>query len=253
LKICRLCRNVSNNLQKSVINTSKLKLFRISAFFLLAFVVLYLQIQHTKSMLNYRSFSMPYCCSIQSLKTIGLRPRPVAFETGMRPEIFETEAHKIKSRNSSRDRDQVSRLHHCQWRSQAKNLGEDKMFDFRRITLFCLEKCLSKHKMTIFSENFFGGMAPLPPWLRLWSLLDRVLKGYAVQGFRDARDEYLIVCPLPISSIEKYKKCRHRETNYPDLCYVQKDYTTKMSPQVRIKNRKLYESRTTLRNNSKAT
>jgi len=26
-----------------------------------------------------------------------------------------------------------------------------KMFDFRRITLFCLEKRLSKHKMTIFS------------------------------------------------------------------------------------------------------
>ena len=27
------------------------------------------------------------------------------------------------------------------------------MFDFRRITLFCLEKRLSKHKMTIFSKN----------------------------------------------------------------------------------------------------
>jgi len=26
-----------------------------------------------------------------------------------------------------------------------------KMFDFRRITLFCLEKRLWKHKMTIFS------------------------------------------------------------------------------------------------------
>jgi len=37
-----------------------------------------------------------------------------------------------------------------------------KMFDFRRITLFCLEKRLSKHKMTIFSENLWG-MAPLPP------------------------------------------------------------------------------------------
>ena len=42
-----------------------------------------------------------------------------------------------------------------------------KMFDFRRITLFCLEKRLSKHKMTIFSKNL-GGMAPFPPWLRLW-------------------------------------------------------------------------------------
>jgi len=27
------------------------------------------------------------------------------------------------------------------------------MFDFRRITLFCLEKRLSKHKVTIFSKN----------------------------------------------------------------------------------------------------
>jgi len=28
------------------------------------------------------------------------------------------------------------------------------MFDIRRITLFCLEKRLSKHKMTIFSKNW---------------------------------------------------------------------------------------------------
>jgi len=45
-------------------------------------------------------------------------------------------------------------------------LWGDKIFDFRRITLFCLEKRLSKHKMTIFSKNL-GGMAPFPPWLRL--------------------------------------------------------------------------------------
>jgi len=30
------------------------------------------------------------------------------------------------------------------------------MFNFRRITLFCLEKRLSKHKMTIFSKNLGG-------------------------------------------------------------------------------------------------
>jgi len=34
------------------------------------------------------------------------------------------------------------------------------MFHFRRITLFCLENSLSKHKMTVFSKND-GGMAPL--------------------------------------------------------------------------------------------
>ena len=39
-----------------------------------------------------------------------------------------------------------------------------KMFDFRRISLFCMEKRLSKHKMTIFSKNL-GGPWPLllPP------------------------------------------------------------------------------------------
>jgi len=35
------------------------------------------------------------------------------------------------------------------------------MFDFRRITLFCLEKRLLKHKMTIFSKNV-GVMASFP-------------------------------------------------------------------------------------------
>jgi len=37
------------------------------------------------------------------------------------------------------------------------------MFDFRRITLFCLEKRLSKYKITIFFNNL-GGYGPfLPP------------------------------------------------------------------------------------------
>jgi len=31
-----------------------------------------------------------------------------------------------------------------------------KMFDFRQITLFCLEKRLSKHKVTIYSKKFWG-------------------------------------------------------------------------------------------------
>jgi len=37
------------------------------------------------------------------------------------------------------------------------------MFDFRRITPFCLEKHLSKHKITIFSELLGAGIAPLAP------------------------------------------------------------------------------------------
>jgi len=51
-----------------------------------------------------------------------------------------------------------------------KKIWGCKMFDFRRMTLFCLEKRLSKHKMTIFSKNLEGVMVPfVPPWLRLWS------------------------------------------------------------------------------------
>jgi len=43
------------------------------------------------------------------------------------------------------------------------------MFDFRRITLFCLEKRLSKHKVTVCSGNLGGAMVPLPPsWLCQW-------------------------------------------------------------------------------------
>jgi len=41
------------------------------------------------------------------------------------------------------------------------------MFVFRRITRFCLKKCLSRHKMTVFSKNL-GGHGPfVSPWLRL--------------------------------------------------------------------------------------
>jgi len=48
--------------------------------------------------------------------------------------------------------------------------GGGKMFDFRRVPLFCSETQLSKHKMTIFTKNLGRGAAwPLwPPWLRLW-------------------------------------------------------------------------------------
>jgi len=37
------------------------------------------------------------------------------------------------------------------------------MFDFQGLALFCLEKCLSRHKMTVFSKNFRGALAPFPP------------------------------------------------------------------------------------------
>jgi len=43
------------------------------------------------------------------------------------------------------------------------------MFAFRRITLFCLEKRLSKHKMTMFSKNFGGACPPLATPMSLHS------------------------------------------------------------------------------------
>jgi len=46
------------------------------------------------------------------------------------------------------------------------------MFDFRRIALFCLEKRLSKHKVTTFSKNFGVEHGPFgEPWLHLWRTL----------------------------------------------------------------------------------
>jgi len=43
-----------------------------------------------------------------------------------------------------------------------ENLGVAKIFDFRRITLFCLEKRLSKHKITLFSK-IWGWLGPFGP------------------------------------------------------------------------------------------
>jgi len=70
-----------------------------------------------------------------------------------------------------------------QWRSQpkylvgAKKFWGRKMLDFGRITLFCLEKRLSKHKMTIFSK-YFGGehgpFAPLAMPMPLWQILTQL-------------------------------------------------------------------------------
>jgi len=47
--------------------------------------------------------------------------------------------------------------------------GGAKMFDFKRITLFCLGDHLSKHKMIVCSKHFGGVWPGSPPWLRLYS------------------------------------------------------------------------------------
>jgi len=55
---------------------------------------------------------------MQSLETKSSRPRPKSFDAETKPETFETETETPKngSRDTSRDRDLVSRLHH--WRTQ---------------------------------------------------------------------------------------------------------------------------------------
>jgi len=68
------------------------------------------------------------------------------------------------------------------------------MFDFRRITLFCLEKRLSKHKMTVFSKNF-GGHGPFAPLDYAYGHCPVALPGYApcgnrilIAGYRPAQE-----------------------------------------------------------------
>ena len=52
------------------------------------------------------------------------------------------------------------------------------MFDFRRITLFCLEKRLPKHKMSIFYKNSGGGHGSFGP------------PGYAYGWARQIHNQY---------------------------------------------------------------
>jgi len=68
--------------------------------------VSYLQIQQTK---NIRIIEI----SINQFFAIFKVSRSETFETETTPETFETETRKNVSRDESRNRDQVSRLHHC--------------------------------------------------------------------------------------------------------------------------------------------
>jgi len=97
----------AENFHKNVFTTSKLNFFSFLAVLQPVLVVSYLHIQQRKDYpLNYRSFTKPYPCIIQSLKTIGLWPKPVAFETKKRPETFKMETHKswdsITANNSNK-------------------------------------------------------------------------------------------------------------------------------------------------------
>ena len=72
-----------------------------------------------------------------------------------------------------------------------------KTFGFRRITLFCLEKRLSKHKMTIFSKNLVGAMAHFAPtpWLRLcWYRNDSVREALTTSIALVCNNFLLLLC-----------------------------------------------------------
>jgi len=78
-----------------------------------------------------------------------------------------------------------------------KILGGAEMSDFRRITLFCWEKRLSKHKMNIFSK--IGGLCPLwPPWLHL-CLKSGLFNTHAWRQF----------CPIPHIFLARQSHFRH--------------------------------------------
>jgi len=79
--------------------------FKFLAFFRPVLVVSYLQMQQTKVVKIYKFY---YTISLQYSKTL----RPAAFETETRPETFEIETRTNGSQDSSRDQNQVSRLHH---------------------------------------------------------------------------------------------------------------------------------------------
>jgi len=52
--------------QKIIITTLKLNFFKFLAFFRSVLVICYLLIQQRKNLLNYRSFTKPYPCNIDS-------------------------------------------------------------------------------------------------------------------------------------------------------------------------------------------
>jgi len=90
--------------QKIIITTLKLNFFKFLPFFQSLLVVSYLLIQQRKNSLNYRNFTKPYPCNIDSFKTTGLWPRHVTFESMMRPETFTTKTETGKN---------GLRLNHC--------------------------------------------------------------------------------------------------------------------------------------------
>jgi len=100
-KICAFCRNFFK-MSSSLVSYN---FFKFLALFRPILVVSYLKIQKTKHHWKYSSFTKPFLCNIQSLETCSLRDRDETWN------LRDRDSQKW-SRNESRERDQVSRLHH---------------------------------------------------------------------------------------------------------------------------------------------
>jgi len=62
------------------------------------------------------------------------------------------------------------------------------MFDVRRITLFCLEKRFSKHKMTIFSKNLGRHGTFGPPGYAYGPVLHKFFIPVPVTGLKNTKN-----------------------------------------------------------------
>jgi len=71
LIICRLCQNISENILKTIISASKLKLFRIFGNFSTCFYYFISADTTDNKHVELKNFSKPYRCNIQSLETMG--------------------------------------------------------------------------------------------------------------------------------------------------------------------------------------
>jgi len=131
--------------QKIIINTLNLNFFKFLAFFQSVLVVSYLLIQQRKSSLNYRSFSKPYPCNIDSFKTPGLWPRPVTFESKMRPGSFKTETETCKNGLETKSQDFITANNP----TKLLNQKSCKIYWLTKIAIF------------LWSDNF--------SWSPLWS------------------------------------------------------------------------------------
>ena len=137
----------SKIIQKIIVTTSKFIFFKFLAFFQPVMVVPLLQKQQRKNSLNYRNFTKPYPWNIESLKTLALWPRLVAFETKKRPETFKTET---KTRTNALKTKTKS------WDSITANNSNKLVESTKLLNLLTWKNC------NLLWSNIFS-------WLTLWS------------------------------------------------------------------------------------